>query len=250
MSCTLRDVFMRLGVRNDDWQYGVSGNCSARLRKFSGRAALCLDPGAGTTRLRLSVPAFLAPMRGSAPLRSRAMLARCTIQMMHRQHQRQRRIELLAEGEHVGRRQRGRDQRRQRRDAEERTRPRSRSRRRARPAGQNSAMVTPKKVDTPLPPLKLSHTGKRWPSTAPSAPHHGHVVAVGVCAGSARPPRPCRHRTGRSPPPPISCPCAAHWWRRYCRSRSCAHRRRRTAARRTGRTGSSPADSRTAARPA
>jgi hypothetical protein len=36
----------------------------------------------------------------------------------------------------------------------------------ARPAGQASAIVRPRKVATPLPPLKPSQTGKQWPRKA------------------------------------------------------------------------------------
>ena len=34
------------------------------------------------------------------------------------------------------------------------------------PAGQAMAIIVPKKVATPLPPLKRSQTGKRWPTNA------------------------------------------------------------------------------------
>ena len=44
------------------------------------------------------------------------------------------------------------------------------------------------------------------------------------------------------------CRCAAHWWRRYCRSRWCARPARRSAASGSARTGSSRADSRTGRR--
>ena len=51
------------------------------------------------------------------------------------------------------------------------------------PTGQYSAMQTPRKVATPLPPLKPSQTGNRWPSTAPrpariSAPGGNRIRAA------------------------------------------------------------------------
>ena len=39
----------------------------------------------------------------------------------------------------------------------------------SRPAGQAMAIIAPKKVATPLPPLKRSQTGKRWPTKAAPA---------------------------------------------------------------------------------
>ena len=37
------------------------------------------------------------------------------------------------------------------------------------PTGQAMASSTPSVVATPLPPRNLSHTGNRWPTTAPTA---------------------------------------------------------------------------------
>ena len=65
---------------------------------------------------------------------------------------------------------------------------------------------------------------------------------------SARRRCPSAHRAAASARQAPCCRCAAHWWRRYCRSRCRAHRRGRRAWSGAGRRGSSRADSRGQAR--
>ena len=64
----------------------------------------------------------------------------------------------------------------------------------ARPANRAPA-VTPRKVATPLPPLKLSQTGKIWPSIAAKRREDLASRRQEYAARSAPPPRPWRHRT-------------------------------------------------------
>ncbi len=92
------------------------------------------------------------------------------------------------------------------------------------PTIQLMASQVPSAVATPLPPLNFSQTGKRWPSEGGAAGDDGEVGGE-PRGDQARRRRPCRHRAAGWPAPAACCRCAAHWWRRYCRSRCCGCRR-------------------------
>ena len=203
------------------------------------------QPGAAFASSLSAHLLFFAPMRGSSPRSRRRIFSRCMKKISSRQQQRQRRIVVATEQQEIDRRQRDGDQGRKRRDAPDQRRhqPGRRHQQPHRPVqregdaeiGGHAFAALESQPDGKE---MAQHRGQRGEDLACPAPENG--------APAAPRRRPWRHRTAMSPPPPISCRCAAHWWRRYCPSRSCAHRPRRKRRRRTGRTESSPADSRAA----